>query len=72
MNILLAIMGKLLGKPRPLDSRNRVTLPPEVLELLKLKPNDEVFFRLDNGKITVGKALIKYELIDEILRTKSK
>jgi len=65
-------MGKLLGKPRPLDSRNRVTLPPEVLELLKLKPNDEVFFRLDNGKITVGKALIKYELIDEILRTKSK
>ena len=72
MNVVIVLMGKLLGKPRPLDSRNRVTLPPEVLELLKLKPNDEVFFRLDNGKITVGKALIKYELIDEILRTKSK
>jgi len=65
-------MGTLLGKPRPMDSRNRVTLPSEVLDLLKLKPNDEVFFRLDNGKITLGKALIKYELIDEILGTKKK
>ena len=65
-------MGTLLGKPRPLDSRNRVTLPSEVLDLLKLKPNDEVFFRLDNGKITLGKALIKYELIDEILNEKKK
>jgi len=65
-------MGKLLGKPRPLDSRNRVTLPPEVLDLLKLKPNDEIFFRLDDGKITMGKALIKYELIDEILSEKTK
>ena len=60
-------MGTLLGKPRPLDSRNRVTLPPEVLDLLKLRPNDEIFFRLDDGKIIMGKALIKYELIDEIL-----
>ncbi len=65
-------MGKLLGKPRPLDSRNRVTLPQEVLDLLKIKPNDEIFFRLDNGKITMGKALIKYEFIDEILGTKKK
>jgi len=65
-------MGKLLGKPRPLDNRNRVTLPAEVLELLNLKPNDEVFFRLDEGKITMGKALIKYEFIDDILGTKKK
>jgi len=65
-------MGKLLGKPRPLDSRNRVTLPPEVLDLLKLKPNDEIFFRLDEGKIVMGKALIKYEFIDEILSEKKK
>lgn len=65
-------MGRLLGKPRPLDSRNRVTLSPEVLDLLKLKPNDEIFFRLDNGKITMGKALVKYELIDEILGGKKK
>lgn len=65
-------MGKLLGKPRPLDSRNRVTLPPEVLDLLKLNPNDEIFFRLDEGKITIGKALIKYELIDQILNGKKK
>jgi len=65
-------MGKLLGKPRPLDSRNRVTLPPEVLTLLKLKPNDEVFFQIENGKITMGKALIRYELIDEILGEKKK
>ncbi|HIH28828.1 MAG TPA: hypothetical protein HA260_03385 [Thermoplasmata archaeon] len=65
-------MGKLLGKPRPLDGRNRVTLPPEVLDLLRLKPNDEIFFRLDDGKITMGKALIKYELIDEILGGKKR
>lgn len=65
-------MGKLLGKPRPLDSRNRVTLPPEILDLLKLKPNDEIFFRLDDGKIVMGKALIKYELIDEVLGGKKK
>lgn len=65
-------MGKLLGKPRPLDSRNRVTLPPEVLNLLKLKANDEVFFQIENGKITMGKALVRYELIDEILADKKK
>jgi bifunctional DNA-binding transcriptional regulator/antitoxin component of YhaV-PrlF toxin-antitoxin module len=65
-------MGTLLGKPRPLDSRNRVTLPSEVLDLLKLKPNDEIFFRLDEEKIIIGKALIKYELIDEILGGKKK
>jgi len=65
-------MSKLLGKPRPLDSRNRVTLSPEILDLLKLRPNDEVFFRLDNGKIIMGKALVKYELIDEILGEKKK
>jgi len=65
------LMKKLLGKPRPLDSRNRVTLPSEVIDLLKLKPNDEIFFRLDEGKITIGKALIKYELIDEIFSTKN-
>jgi len=65
-------MSKLLGKPRPLDSRNRVTLPPEVLEVLKLKPNDEIFFRLDDGKITMGKALVKYELIDHLLGDKAR
>jgi hypothetical protein len=65
-------MSKLLGKPRPLDSRNRVTLPLEVLNLLKLKPDDEVFFRLDDGRITMGKALVKYEFIDEILSGKKK
>ncbi|MBU0497920.1 MAG: AbrB/MazE/SpoVT family DNA-binding domain-containing protein [Candidatus Thermoplasmatota archaeon] len=60
-------MNKILGKPRPLDSRNRVTLPPELLDLLKMKPNDEIFFKIENGKIILGKALIKYELIDEII-----
>ena len=65
-------MVKLLGKPRQIDSRNRVTLPPEVMKLLNLKPNDEVFFRVNEGKIIVGKALIKYELIDEIIGSKKK
>ena len=65
-------MVKLLGKPRQIDSRNRVTLPPEVLKLLDLKPNDEVFFKVSEGKIIMGKALIKYELIDEIIGIKKK
>ncbi len=65
-------MEKLLGRPRQIDSRNRVTLPPEVLKLLNLKPNDEVFFKVNEGKIIIGKALIKYELIDEIIGIKKK
>ena len=65
-------MVKLLGKPRQIDSRNRVTLPHEVLKLLNLKPNDEVFFKVEDGKIIMGKALIKYELIDEIIGIKKK
>ena len=65
-------MEKLLGRPRQIDSRNRVTLPPEVLKLLNLKPNDEVFFKVNGGKIIIGKALIKYELIDEIIGIKKK
>ena len=65
-------MVKLLGKPRPIDSRNRVTLPPEVLKLLGLKPNDEVFFKVNEDKIIIGKALVKYELIDEIIGSKKK
>ena len=60
-------MEKLLSKPRPIDGRNRVTLPPEVLQLLNLKPNDEVFFKVEKGKIIMGKALVKYDLIDEII-----
>ena len=65
-------MVKLLGKPRPLDSRNRITLPNEVLKLLNLKPNDEVFFKVNDSKIIIGKALIKYELFDEIIEGKKK
>lgn len=65
-------MVKLLGRPRQIDSRNRITLPPEVLKLLNLKPNDEVFFKVEDGKIIMGKALIKYELIDEIIGIKKK
>jgi AbrB family looped-hinge helix DNA binding protein len=65
-------MVKLLGKPRQIDNRNRITIPHEVLRLLNLKPNDEVFFRLNDGKIIMGKALVKYELIDEIIANKKK
>ena len=65
-------MEKLLGKPRQIDNRNRVTLPPEVLKLLDLKPNDEVFFKVNEDKIIMGKALVKYEFIDEIISKKKK
>jgi bifunctional DNA-binding transcriptional regulator/antitoxin component of YhaV-PrlF toxin-antitoxin module len=65
-------MEKLLGKPRQIDNRNRITLPPEVLKLLELKPNDEVFFKLSEDRIIIGKALIKYQFIDEIINRKKK
>jgi bifunctional DNA-binding transcriptional regulator/antitoxin component of YhaV-PrlF toxin-antitoxin module len=65
-------MEKLIGKPRQIDNRNRVTLPPEVLKLLDLKPNDVVFFRIKDGKIIMGKALVKYEFIEEVISGKKK
>ena len=63
-------MEKLLGKPRQIDNRNRVTLPPELLKLLDIKPGDEIFFKVDKDKIIMGKALVKYEFIDEIINRK--
>ena len=65
-------MEKLLGKPRQIDNRNRITLPREILKLLDLKPGDEVFFKISEGKIIIGKALVKYEFIDEILKRNKK
>jgi bifunctional DNA-binding transcriptional regulator/antitoxin component of YhaV-PrlF toxin-antitoxin module len=65
-------MEKLLGKPRQIDDRNRITLPPELLKLLDLKPGDEVFFKLKENKITMGKALVKYDFIDEIVNRQKK
>lgn len=63
-------MEKILGKPRQIDNRNRITLPPEILKLLNLKPGDEVYFKIKEGKIIMGKALVKYEFIDEIVNRK--
>ncbi len=65
-------MEKLLGKPRQIDNRNRITLPYEILKLLNLKPGDEVFFKISKDKIIMGKALVKYEFIDEILNRNKK
>ena len=65
-------MVKLLGKPRQIDNRNRITLPPELLKLLDLKPGDEIFFKVNKDKIILGKALVKYEFIDEIIKRKKK
>lgn len=59
-------MTEMIGKPRVIDSRHRITLPPKVLRLLNLKPNDEVFFRIEQGKLIMGKALVKYEFIDKV------
>jgi bifunctional DNA-binding transcriptional regulator/antitoxin component of YhaV-PrlF toxin-antitoxin module len=63
-------MEKILGKPRQLDNRNRITLPPELLKLLDLKSGDEVYFKIKENKITIGKAIVKYEFIDEIINRK--
>ncbi|KYK29628.1 hypothetical protein AYK20_05140 [Thermoplasmatales archaeon SG8-52-1] len=65
-------MKELLGKPRQIDNRNRITLPPEILKLLDLKPGDEVYFKIKDNKIIMGKALVKYEFIDEIILRKKK
>ncbi|KYK26860.1 hypothetical protein AYK20_08565 [Thermoplasmatales archaeon SG8-52-1] len=65
-------MEKLLGKPRQIDNRNRITLPPEILKLLDLKPGDEVYFKVKGNNITMGKALVKYEFLDEIINKKKK
>jgi AbrB family looped-hinge helix DNA binding protein len=65
-------MVKLLGKPRPIDSRNRISLPSEVIKQLDLKPGDQVFFKVNQGKIIIGKALVKYEFIDEIITRKKR
>lgn len=65
-------MEKLLGKPRQIDNRNRITLPPDLLKLLDLKPGDEIFFKVNKDKIIMGKALVKYEFIDEIISRKKK
>ena len=65
-------MEQLLGKPRQIDNRNRITLPPKLLKLLNLKPGDEVFFKVSEDKIIVGKALVKYEFIEEITNRKKK
>ena len=65
-------MEKLLGKPRQIDNRNRITLPPEVLKLLNLKTGDEVYFKVNENKIIIGKALVKYEYIEEIDSRKKK
>lgn len=65
-------MEKLLGKPRQIDNRNRITLPGEILKLLNLKPGDEVFFKICKDKIIMGKALVKYEFIDEIINRNKK
>jgi len=65
-------MAKLLGKPRPIDSRNRISLPSEVIKHLNLRPGDQVFFKINESKIIMGKALVKYEFIDEIISKKKK
>jgi hypothetical protein len=46
-------MEKLLGKPRQIDNRNRITLTPEILKPPNLKPGDKVYFKIkenNNGK----------------------
>jgi AbrB family looped-hinge helix DNA binding protein len=58
-------MAELLGRPRQIDERNRITLPAQVMELLNLKPNDEIYFKFNDGKIILGKAHLKYEYIEE-------
>ena len=59
-------MTEFIGKPRQIDARNRITLPAQIMEMLKLKPNDEIYFKIANGRIIMGKALVKYEFIEEI------
>ena len=59
-------MDKVVGKPRKMDNRNRITIPPEVVQLLDIKPDDEVYFKLSGERVFVGKATKKYEFFDKI------
>lgn len=41
--------------PRPLDSRNRVSVPPEVREALGVEPGDYVVFKVRDRKAVMQK-----------------
>ena len=60
-------MDKILGRTYPIDARNRVVIPKDVMRLLELKPKDLVFFRRDDNRVVLGKAIIKYEFIEDVI-----
>lgn len=66
------MVNKILGKPCKVDKTGRLYLPQEVRDLLGIKKDgeDEVYFKLFNDKIIIGKAKVKYEFIDEIIKLK--
>ena len=63
--------NEILGKPMPVNDRGVITLPKDVRGLLKIKDGeDQVYFKVINGRITINKALVSYEFIDELVKTK--
>ena len=43
---------------RQIDDRNRITLPPEIMEALRLESNGFVILTKDDGKIRLSKGKI--------------
>lgn len=42
-------------QPRPIDTRNRVSVPPDVRDALKLEPGDYVAFTVEGKKAVMRK-----------------
>lgn len=48
-------MGKKIGKDYKIDSKRRVVLPDEIMNLFNLQTGDEAFYELDeNNQVVIG------------------
>jgi len=60
---------EIIGKPTKVNERGVITIPKEVREILKITDGeDSVYFKIINNRITINKAIVKYEYIDELIK----
>ena len=60
-------MVEMIGRPTKMDVRHRITLPAKLIEVLDLKPGDEIYFKRIGDKVCVGKAIVSYRFVEEFL-----
>ena len=63
-------MVDIIGKPLKMDERHRITLPQKLIKALDLKPGDEIYFKRNGNKICVGKAIVKYDFVEDFMNYK--